>query len=156
MKTSLSVLFILFATLVNAQDPCATGDNGFVFQANRIGAFFNPRGQKFLDEESDPFFKVPYTSEKSASTIFASSPWIGGKVKGNLKLAGPEWIIHNQDYYVGPLGPGAVSAHHQADDLAGGVHFKARERPNGCPQGLPSGRAWSCPDAGAQEQWSGC
>ena len=108
MKTSLSVLFILFATLVNAQDPCATGDNGFVFQANRIGAFFNPRGQKFLDEESDPFFKVPYTSEKSASTIFASSPWIGGKVKGNLKLAGPEWIIHNQDYYVGPLGPGAV------------------------------------------------
>jgi hypothetical protein len=107
MKTSLSLVFLLFTALVKAQDPCPATKNGYVFQANRIGAFFSPRGLKFLNE-SDGFFKAPYTSENSASTIFACSPWMGGYVNNELHLTGQTFATIKQDLFVGPLSPGAI------------------------------------------------
>jgi hypothetical protein len=104
MKTSLCITFIFFTVLVNAQDPCPATKNGYVFQANRIGAFYSPRGSKFFDFH-DGYFKVPYTSEKSPSTIFACSPWMGGYVNNELRLTGQTYASPRVDLFVGPLGP---------------------------------------------------
>ena len=104
MKTSLSILLCLFTFLLNAQDPCAGTKTGVVFQANRIGAFYSPRGSKFFDF-NDGYFKVPYTSEKSPSTIFACSPWMGGYVNNELRLSGQTYASPRIDLYLGPLGP---------------------------------------------------
>jgi len=107
MKTSLSIAFIFFTVLVNAQVPCPATKNGYVFQANRIGAFYSPRGSKFFDFH-DGYFKVPYTSEKSPSTIFACSPWMGGYVNNELRLTGQTYASPRVDLFVGPLGPLAI------------------------------------------------
>jgi hypothetical protein len=107
MKISFSFVFFLFTALVNAQDLCPATKNGYVFQANRIGAFFSARGSKFFDFHNG-YFKAPYTSEKSPSTIFACSPWMGGYVNNELRLTGQTYATPRVDLFTGPLGPSAV------------------------------------------------
>lgn len=104
------LLFILcLPVFVQAQSECRGYVGDEVFQANRIGALFSPQGGKFASLNHDGYFKVPYTSENSPSTIYASAPWIGGYKDGELKLAGTSFGFIRQDYYTGPLAPEATT-----------------------------------------------
>ncbi len=107
MKNLLYCLFFL-PSLIHAQSGCRGYTGAQVFQANRIGALFSPQGGKFSSLDYDGYFKVPYTSEDSPSTIFASAPWIGGFKNGELKVAGTSFGFIKQDYYTGPLNPEAA------------------------------------------------
>jgi len=99
---------LLLSYYLQAQDPCLGDTKGFIFQANQIGALYSPRGIKHFDFY-DGYFKVPYQSEKSPSTIFAAGPWIGGFVGNELRLSGQTYASStNRDLYVGPLSPGAI------------------------------------------------
>ena len=104
MKYFPLLMSFLFGSMLQAQTQCAGDSYGNVFQANRIGAFISPRGSNFFDF-SDGYFKIPYESEDSPITIFASSPWIAGFADGELKLAGTRHVTLRQDYYLGPLSP---------------------------------------------------
>ena len=104
------LLFILcLPVFVHAQSDCRGYVGDEVFQANRIGALFSPQGGKFASLNHDGYFKAPYTSEKSPSTIYASAPWIGGYKDGELRLAGTSFGFIKQDYYTGPLNPEATT-----------------------------------------------
>jgi len=107
---SLSVLVFIFITVlpenVSAQTDCRGTFKEYYLNSNNIRAAFFPRGNKFTNG-SDGEFLVPYPSDKRLSTIFASSPWIGGfDDAGNLKLAVETYPPQNiYDYSVGPLSP---------------------------------------------------
>lgn len=105
MKNFPLVICLLFSFHLFAQNECPGDKSGFIFQANRIGAFYSARGAKHWDFHNE-FFKVPYASEKSPSTVFASSPWMGGYVQNQLRLSGQTYAS-KQDLFVGPLSPGA-------------------------------------------------
>ena len=107
MKKVILLIFYL-PGLIQAQSECRGYIGNEVFQANQIGATFSPQGGKFSDYDYG-FFKAPYTSDLSASTIFASAPWIGGYSQSELKVAGTTFGFSHQDYYTGPLGPGATT-----------------------------------------------
>src|SRR5687768_6577019 len=99
---NLTILFLLTPYFIYAQPPCQGRELGDVFQANRIGTMFTPQGEKFYDTE-ESYYKVPYTSENSPSTIFASSPWVGGYVFGEVRVAGQSYLGGKHDFYNGPL-----------------------------------------------------
>jgi len=105
MKNLLYCLVIL-PFFTHAQVDCKGHFAVDVFQANKIGAIFSPQGRKFADHDYG-FFKAPYTSDQSPGTVYASAPWIGGLRAGELKVAGTSFGYSKQDYYTGPLGPGA-------------------------------------------------
>ncbi len=105
MKNLLFILALL-PIIIYAQNDCTGYSGKQVFQANKIGGMFYPNGVKFSNNSfntSDGYFKAPYTSENSPSTIYASAPWIGGYKNGELKLAGTSFGFDSQDYYTGPL-----------------------------------------------------
>jgi hypothetical protein len=108
MKNLLTVL-LLFPFIISAQENCLGGNaSSKIFQANRIGASFSPQGSKFLP--LDGYFKMPYTSDEASYTIFASSPWIGGYIDGQLKIAAQTYSNATYlDFYTGPLLEGAVT-----------------------------------------------
>ncbi len=76
MKNLLFILLIV-PFLVQAQDNCSGGYTEQILNANNIRAGFFARGNKFYSKDGGAFL-VPYPSSKRLSTIFASSPWIGG------------------------------------------------------------------------------
>ena len=101
MKNLLYAL-ICIPGMFHAQDTCSGLENREIIHANRIGAVLYPHGYKFYDD--DGFFKVPYTSESSASTIFASNAWIGAYRDGQLKIAAQGYATElDYEYQVGPL-----------------------------------------------------
>ncbi|MGB3077507.1 MAG: hypothetical protein WBB31_00395, partial [Saprospiraceae bacterium] len=105
MKTSAVFVLLLLSswTIIHAQDPCRGRGTPAVFQANRIGALFFPQGEKFFDLEHE-YFKVPYTSEASPSTIFACAPWISGYINGEVRAACQTYLsFTGQDFNTGPL-----------------------------------------------------
>ncbi len=106
---NLLFIFVCLPCFVQAQSDCRGYVGDEVFQANRIGALFSPQGGKFASLNHDGYFKAPYTSENSPSTIYASAPWIGGYKDGELKLAGTSFAFIKQDYYTGPLNPEATT-----------------------------------------------
>ena len=93
---NLLLFIVCLPGLVQAQSECRGYIGDEVFQANRIGALFSPQGGKFSDFNSG-FFKAPYTSDASPSTIYASAPWIGGFREGELKVAGSSFGFARQD-----------------------------------------------------------
>ncbi len=108
MKTSAVFVLLLSWTIIHAQDPCRGRGAPAVFQANRIGALYLPQGEKFIDLEYNEYFKVPYTSEHSASTIFACAPWISGYINGEVRAACQKYLsVTGQDFNTGPLNPDA-------------------------------------------------
>ena len=106
-----NLLFIVFFIPIgiSAQQNCLGGKEvSEIFQANRISASFSPQGNKFLPR--DGYFKVPFTSQHCAYTIFASSPWIGGFKDGELKIAAQRYAhLNSVDFYTGPLLDGAMT-----------------------------------------------
>lgn len=99
-----SLLFWFYFIPINifAQQNCDGVGANKLFQANQIGATFSPQGIKFPGEQ--PFIKYPYTSESSPTTLFASSPWIGGMVNGELRVAAQTYgYSSGWDFYTGPL-----------------------------------------------------
>jgi len=106
---NLLLLLSLLPIFISAQENCQGGlEASKIFQANRIGASFSPQGNKFFPWYG--YFKVPYTSEDSPYTIYASSPWIGGYMDGQLKISAQTYP--NQTYfdlYAGPLLEGAMT-----------------------------------------------
>lgn len=100
-------LFLCFAFLLTqnliAQD-CHGSLKPYYLNGNNIKASFFPRGNKFYSGQSGDFL-VPFPSEKKLSTIFASSPWVGGfDDAGNLKFAGETYPnLTSFDFRVGPL-----------------------------------------------------
>lgn len=99
-------LLILCHYFVIAQRDCSGSFTEYFLNSNNIRASFFPRGNKFTAGDS-PGFLFPYPSQKKLSTIFASSPWIGGfDDAGNLKLAVETYPGFGvNDYSVGPLSP---------------------------------------------------
>ncbi|HZV70074.1 MAG TPA: T9SS type A sorting domain-containing protein [Saprospiraceae bacterium] len=87
-----------------AQEDCSGSFTEYYLNSNNIRASFFPKGNKFTDG-SNPGFLVPYPSPQKLSTIFASSPWIGGfDDAGNLKLAVETYPVRGKnDFSVGPL-----------------------------------------------------
>ena len=99
--------FICITSFLQAQDNCIGKGADQLFQGNRIGASFSPQGSKFLPGYD--YFKVPYTSENSPYTLFASSPWIGGYNNGELKISAQRYAEETHlDFYIGPLLEDAV------------------------------------------------
>ncbi len=99
------ILLVIFCPiLVLAQNQCAGSFKEYVLNSNNIRASFFPRGNKFTDGSQGGFL-VPYPSKERLTTIFASSPWIGGyDDAGNLKLAVETYPgTGTNDFSVGPL-----------------------------------------------------
>lgn len=96
-------MFAIFSLTLNAQNCEGPFNNTFIFQANNIGAGYHPMGNKFFNGDYG-IFHAPYTSSKSPSTIFASAPWVGGYVNGELRIAAQTYGIRtSHDFYSGPL-----------------------------------------------------
>ena len=109
MKIALIQLFGLFCpALIFAQQNCLGGNEvSRIFQTNHVSASFSPQGNKFLPLRG--YLKAPYTSENCAYTIFASSPWIGGFLNGQLGVSAQRYAGYNfQDLYSGPLQENAL------------------------------------------------
>jgi len=109
MKKFTFVIFLLCATslcplFIFGQAQCAGSFTEYFLNSNNIRASFFPRGNKFTTGDS-PGFLVPYPSQQRVSTIFASSPWIGGfDDAGNLKLAVETYPVSGMnDFSTGPL-----------------------------------------------------
>lgn len=98
MKNLPCFLFLFIPFLVKAQDTCTGPENRVTIHPNRIGASVYPNGYKFTG--GDGFFKVPYTSESSASTIYAANVWVGAYREGALKITAED---AGTNYYAGPL-----------------------------------------------------
>src|SRR5688572_8295972 len=96
---------IFLSNNLYAQD-CPGTLKPYYLNGNNIKASFLPRGNKFFSGKNGEFL-VPFPSDKELSTIFASSPWIGGfDDAGNLKIAHETYPSTNPqytDYSVGPL-----------------------------------------------------
>src|SRR6187399_1441225 len=100
--------FLFFSTILNAQENCVGEGAAQMFHVNNIGASFSPQGIKFLPLEG--YFTVPYTSSKAPYTIFASSPWIGGFLDGELGISAQTYgSSSGMDFYTGPLLEGALT-----------------------------------------------
>jgi hypothetical protein len=109
MKKSPSFILSLFFTFLlpllgYGQNNCEGSFTEYFLNSNNIRASFFARGNKFTNGSTSGFL-VPYPSPQRLSTIFASSPWIGGyDDAGNLKLAAetyPGYVF--KDFSVGPL-----------------------------------------------------
>ena len=93
----------LFGNKTDAQD-CPGSLKPYFLNGNNIKASFLPRGNKFFSGNNGEFL-VPFPADKELSTIFASTPWIGGyDDAGNFKGVFETYpSIENGDYSVGPL-----------------------------------------------------
>ncbi len=104
---NLLFLLLFISTLIHAQDTCTGIEKREIFQANRIGATIYPNGYRFYDE--DGYFKAPYTSTASASSIFASNTWLSAYRDGQLKVAAQGYASETHyDFQVGPLLEGSI------------------------------------------------
>lgn len=101
---SLFCFLFIYPLFLFSQYQCTGSLTEYVLNSNNIRASFFARGNKFTNGTQGGFL-VPYPSKERLSTIFASSPWIGGfDDAGNLKLAVETYpgSLKN-DYSVGPL-----------------------------------------------------
>ena len=79
MKNLTTLLFFLFLSLtgiLTGQD-CIGSFTEHYLNGNNIRASFFARGNKFTNGEN-PRFYAPYSADRPVSSIFASTPWIGG------------------------------------------------------------------------------
>ena len=91
-----SLFFICFSSSVFSQVYYAS------LHVNNINALIRPVGHHFWDWDGDANYVVP--ADGSASTIFTSTLWVGGKdAEENLYLCGEQFRQSGRDYYTGPL-----------------------------------------------------
>lgn len=104
MKNIFLFTFLVFSFFIQAQSDCVGSFKEYYLNSNNIRASFFPRGNKFTSGDEGGFL-APYPSQKRLSTIFASSPWIGGfDDAGNFKFAGETFAVRgNTNFSVGPL-----------------------------------------------------
>ncbi|MEP6795870.1 MAG: hypothetical protein ABJB16_16195, partial [Saprospiraceae bacterium] len=102
---NLLLWILLFPAFLRGQENCLNVRHDEPIEANNIGALFSTNGQKFYNGKR--YFKVPYLSSESPSTIYASSPWIGGYRSGKLGIAFQTYTSNQFDFHAGPLGPNA-------------------------------------------------
>ncbi|HSF88621.1 MAG TPA: hypothetical protein VLA46_04340, partial [Saprospiraceae bacterium] len=106
MKNSLYFILLCSPLLAQAQNTCREYAEGYVFNPNKIQAFFSPSGGKFYGPEHGGFIApFPISNYPGGKhTITAGDPWIGGYTDGKLYIAGQRYSqIFNYDYYNGPL-----------------------------------------------------
>ena len=96
--------YFFLPVFTQSQSNCVGSFEEYYLNSNNIRASFFPRGNKFTNGDEGGFL-VPYPSDKRLTTIFASSPWIGGfDDAGNLKFAGETFAVPwNTNFSVGPL-----------------------------------------------------
>jgi hypothetical protein len=101
---NLLFLFCFFTHVISAQENCQGSFTEYYLNSNNIRASFFPRGNKFTDGNNGAFL-APYPSGGKLSTIFASSPWLGGyDDAGNLRLVAETYPTQvSVDFSVGPL-----------------------------------------------------
>lgn len=101
---SLVLCLLLFSSKGLTQQTCQGGYTEYILNANHIRASFFPRGNKFNTGNTGGFI-VPFSGGSGPSTIFASSPWIGGfDDAGNFKGAFETYgDAGGQDFGIGPL-----------------------------------------------------
>jgi hypothetical protein len=108
MKNALYLILLYLPIFVKAQNTCRGNPDGYVFNPNKIQAFFTPQGEKFYSPEHGGFnapFPVPNYSN-STRTINSGAPWIGSFTDGKLYIAAQRYSqteFHDNDYYNGPL-----------------------------------------------------
>jgi hypothetical protein len=101
---NLLLFLLLTPCFLNAQENCQGSFKEYYLNSNNIRASFFPRGNKFTTG-SGAGFNVPFPGTATPSTIFASSPWIGGfDDAGNLKGVSETYPDYTSiDFSVGPL-----------------------------------------------------
>ena len=105
-----ATLFFLFLALAaplaaqTAPGNCALGTAEPDLTLSDVRARVFNTGSLFFGATSQAVYEVPKLSEKSP--LFAAGIWIGGKVGGDLRVAGSTYT--NFEFWPGPLDPGAL------------------------------------------------
>lgn len=96
--------YVFISKVLFAQTACESSFKEYYLNSNNIRASFFPGGSKFTTGEVGGFL-VPYPSSGRVSTIFSSTPWVGGfDDAGNLKLSAETYPgLGQTDLFVGPL-----------------------------------------------------
>ena len=107
MKPTITLLFSLCITFLQAQTNCTSSSALVKLEGNNISAMMTNGGDLFWDG-SDPHFIVPVQNSAKPMTFFAAGLWFGGLDDGgNLKLAAQAYGRNSgrTDYIAGPLQP---------------------------------------------------
>jgi len=107
MKSTITLFFSLFFTLLQAQPNCPSPTALVNLEGNNISAMMTNGGDLFWDG-SDAQFIAPAQNPVKVASIFAAGLWLGGiDPGGNLKIATQSYgrSQGNKDYIAGPLRP---------------------------------------------------
>ena len=107
---ALSLVFAASAALAQAPGRCAVGTAQATLDANQVQATFPVTGTLFYGPGLEHEYYVPKASR--LSPLYAASLWVGGRVGGDLRVAGATYGQGSDgaafEFWPGPLNDGAT------------------------------------------------